>query len=428
MFRLRKLIACFMFFVIFINLISASETDFKQELYKNNQKIKELYESEVKINNEIESLERQIVGTSEEISRRQKVLEEYNSNIEQYENKIFDLNKTIEGLNNEILTLERDVSKNVEEIKNLENEVEKFKDLISKRLRNLYIHIDNSNPLMKLFYTSDNVSDFADRIFNINKFMKLDKEIIEKVIQNISDIKNKNDNIEFSKKMIDNKIKFIDDKIRENDENLKVLEEQKQLKQNEIDEINKLNEELKNKYNSLSDEKKMVQEEIVRIHQDNFKIQEEFKKYLDKLNETNREVKRKVKYGKYIWPARGRVTCPYGKRQHPITKKESFHTGIDIGGNKNDNIFASLGGEVVTSGWYNSVYGNVVIINHGNNIQTFYAHLEKTLVKVGQEVSQGEIIAKMGTTGLSTGPHLHFEIRINGEHVDPLKRLKQSSR
>ena len=83
-----------------------------------------------------------------------------------------------------------------------------------------------------------------------------------------------------------------------------------------------------------------------------------------------------------------------------------------------------MSGKVVSSGWYNSVYGNVIIINHGNNIQTFYAHLDKTLVKKGQDVKAGDVIGKMGSTGLSTGPHLHFEIRINGEHVDPLKRIK----
>ena len=88
-----------------------------------------------------------------------------------------------------------------------------------------------------------------------------------------------------------------------------------------------------------------------------------------------------------------------------------------------EDILASLSGKVVSSGWYNSVYGNVVILNHGNNIQTFYAHMSKTLVKVGQEVKRGDVIGKVGSTGLSTGPHLHFEIRINGEHVDPTKRI-----
>lgn len=424
MYRFKKLIVKCMVCIVFISLIGASESDFKQDLYENNKKIKELYESEVNVNNEIQEIERQIILITEEISGRQKALEEYIRSIEEYEKKIIDLNKTIEGLNNEISILENNVIKNADEIKILEDEVVKSKNLINKRLRNLYMHIDNSNPLLNLFFTSQNAYDFIEKIFNMNKFTQVDKEMLKKVFKDIDDIKNKNNDIEFSKKIINNKIKFIDDKIEENDKNLKDLEMQKKLKQDEIDEINKLNEELKNKYNGLSDEKKLIHEEIVRLHQDNFKIQEEFKKYLDKLNENNKTVKNKVKYGKYIWPAKGRVTCPYGKRQHPITKKESFHTGIDIGGNLNSNIVASLGGEVVSSGWYNSVYGNVVIINHGNNIQTFYAHLEKTLVKVGQEVNQGDIIAKMGTTGLSTGPHLHFEIRINGEHVDPIKRLK----
>ncbi len=424
MFKFKKLISMFVLFLICCNLISAKETEFKEEIYKNNEKIRELNESEIQINEEIANLERQLLNIAEEINSKQNIIDDYTKTIEEYENKIHDLNKNIETLNGEISSIEAEVSKNIDEINMLEEEVEKFKDVISKRLRNLYMHIDTYNPLIKIFYTSENVLDLNDKIVNISKFIELDKSIIEKVLKNIDDIKVKNENIESLKKLIQDKMKLINEKISENDENLSLLEIQKELKQKEVDEINQLSNELKTQYDNLSDEKKMIQEEIIKIYQDNHKLQEEIKKYLEKLNEDNKSVNSKVNYGKYLKPAQGKITSKYGKRTHPITGKESFHTGIDIAGSTGNNIIASLSGKVVSSGWYNSVYGNVIIINHGNNIQTFYAHLDKTLVKKGQDVKAGDVVGKMGSTGLSTGPHLHFEIRINGEHVDPLKRIK----
>lgn len=424
MFKFKKLISMLLLFLTCCSLISAKETEFKEEIYRNNEKIKELYESEGRIDTEIENIERQLLSVAEEINSKQNIIDDYTKTIEEYENKIHDLNKNIEDLNAEISSIEKEVSKNIDEINMLEEEVEKFKDVISKRLRNLYMHIDTYNPLIKIFYTSENVLDLNDKIVNMSKFIELDKSIIEKVLKNIDDIKVKNESTESLKKLIQDKIKLINEKISENDENLSLLEVQKELKQKEIDEINQLSNELKNQYNNLSDEKKMIQEEIIKINQDNYKLQEEIKKYLEKLNEDNKSVNSKVNYGKYLKPAQGQITSKYGKRTHPITGKESFHTGIDIAGSTGDNIIASLSGKVVSAGWYNSVYGNVIIINHGNNIQTFYAHLDKILVKSGQNVDSGDVIGKMGSTGLSTGPHLHFEIRINGEHVDPLKRIK----
>jgi murein DD-endopeptidase MepM/ murein hydrolase activator NlpD len=129
--------------------------------------------------------------------------------------------------------------------------------------------------------------------------------------------------------------------------------------------------------------------------------------------------------GKIGWPAPGHftITSPYGNRTHPILKKKKLHTGIDISTPKGTNIVAANSGKVIYSG-YNGGYGNVVIIDHGGKISTLYAHNSKLLVKVGDEVEKGKVISKAGSTGLSTGPHLHFEVRENGQHVDPMKYLK----
>ena len=424
MVKFLKGVVIFLLFTIICSSVNAKDKEFKDEVYKNYEKIRELYENEETLNSEIKSLEMQIMTITDEISLKQTSINEINLSIEDYENKIKDLNNEIEDLNNEISNLEEDISTNINAINEFEEEIKKFNDVINKRLRNLYMHMDSNNVLVRTFYTSENILEFIDKVVNINKFNEADKNIIDKVIKNIEIVKMKNGNIEIYKKTIEDKIKDINFKISGNDENINFLSYQKDLKQKEIEEIVKLNQQLNDQYESLSYEKKLIQDEIIKVHQDNTKLQEEIREYLQKLNEDNKTINSKVNYGKYLRPAKGKITSKYGKRTHPITGKESFHTGVDIAGDIGDDVVASLGGIVASAGWYNSVYGNVVIINHGNNIQTFYAHLSKILVKKGQEIDRGDLIARIGTTGLSTGAHLHFEIRVGGEPVDPLKRIK----
>ncbi|MBR6062437.1 MAG: M23 family metallopeptidase [Spirochaetales bacterium] len=127
-------------------------------------------------------------------------------------------------------------------------------------------------------------------------------------------------------------------------------------------------------------------------------------------------------YGDYfIWPCNNRyITSPFGPRVDPINGKQSFHSGLDIRGAVGEPVYCSKDGTVINIG-VSRVYGNYVEVKHSNNMITKYAHLSKVEVKKGDEVSQGQVIAKIGNTGRSTGPHLHFEIRKNGKLVNPLK-------
>ncbi len=425
MLRLRKFIFKFLIFFMYLNLNSSSPDNFNEDITKNNQKIRELYESDIKFNIEMEEIKKKLVELTNEIDKKQRIVEEDNEIIDSLEQKIYESNNEVEVLNNEIKSLEENMKKNEEEIGEKKKEVERFKHVIDGRIRNLYKNIDTySSPILRVFYTSENVLDYIDKIVSMNKFIELDRYTIEKVLNHISEIEVKNKSIESSKKLIDEKISKVNKTIGETNENIKILEEKKKEKENEINEIKKLNEELSNTYSAISKDKSEIHDEIVKLYEDNERLQEEQKKYMEKLNKENKKAKPKVKYGKYIKPVQGKITSRFGKRVHPVTGKESNHTGLDIAAPMGEGVKASLGGEVVSAGWYSNVYGNVVIINHGNNIQTFYAHLSKVLVKKGEHVNQGDIIAKVGTTGLSTGPHLHFEIYVNGERVDPEKRIK----
>jgi murein DD-endopeptidase MepM/ murein hydrolase activator NlpD len=122
-------------------------------------------------------------------------------------------------------------------------------------------------------------------------------------------------------------------------------------------------------------------------------------------------------------PASYDVTSPFGWRMHPILGYRRFHAGIDIAASSGSAIVASGSGTVIQSG-YSGGYGNVTMIDHGNGVVTVYAHQSSIGVSVGSRVSKGERIGAVGSTGLSTGPHLHFEVRINGNAVNPMNYLK----
>lgn len=123
--------------------------------------------------------------------------------------------------------------------------------------------------------------------------------------------------------------------------------------------------------------------------------------------------------GRFVRPVEGRLTSGFGMRVHPIFKVRKMHTGIDIAAPAGTPIRAAEGGVVVEAGYIRG-YGYTVIIDHGGGVATLYAHCSALLVAAGQEVKRGQVIARVGSTGYSTGPHLHFEVRVNGEPVNPL--------
>lgn len=126
--------------------------------------------------------------------------------------------------------------------------------------------------------------------------------------------------------------------------------------------------------------------------------------------------------GQFSWPCSGPITSPFGYRIHPIFGTQIFHSGIDIGVPEGTPIHAADSGTVIEADWLGG-YGNAVIIDHGNGLQTVYGHNSSLAVSAGQAVSKGQVIAYAGQTGYATGPHCHFEVRVNGSPVDPMGYL-----
>lgn len=129
--------------------------------------------------------------------------------------------------------------------------------------------------------------------------------------------------------------------------------------------------------------------------------------------------------GTFIWPCPSskRVTSPFGWRIHPVYHDNRFHNGIDIGAKSGSDILAAYNGTVVAAAW-NASMGNYIMINHGDGLYTIYMHCSKFYISQGQYVTRGQVIAAVGSTGMSTGPHLHFGVRLNGTYQDPLSYVR----
>jgi murein DD-endopeptidase MepM/ murein hydrolase activator NlpD len=150
----------------------------------------------------------------------------------------------------------------------------------------------------------------------------------------------------------------------------------------------------------------------------------------EKVNELRRQEEARVRSGgsavvgsgQLLWPSASSnyVTSLFGTRYHPIYHYYKMHDGVDIGARYGTSVYAADSGTVVTSA-YSSSYGNYVVLSHGNGMTTLYAHMSTRKVKDGETVSKGAVVGLVGSTGASTGPHLHFEVSVSGSRVDPLK-------
>ena len=220
------------------------------------------------------------------------------------------------------------------------------------------------------------------------------------------------------------------------------VETVKQEKEAKTQELQKLKAEKEEKAASLTEEQKDLEKQLSEYKAQAERYAELEKQAIAKENAAREAAKRQSSNGgtsssavsstvanpytggKLGWPcpSSSRITSPYGYRI--LFGVRDFHTGIDIGAVHGSNICAAESGTVILAnyGW-NGGYGNYIIINHGNGITTRYAHASQLYVTAGQSVSRGQVIAAVGTTGNSTGPHLHFEVRTNGSHTNPLNYL-----
>ena len=205
-----------------------------------------------------------------------------------------------------------------------------------------------------------------------------------------------------------------------------VLEEKQTALEKERAALKKQKEKEAAKQAELEESKAELQAQLDALNAEADRISAEIKARQEALEQQQAQSgNNKPNYsgGRMMWPCDSTyITSEFGYRIHPITGIWTGHTGIDIGCNMYAPIYAAESGTVILAEEYGG-YGNAIVIDHGGGITTLYGHNEELYVSVGQKVSRGETIAGAGSTGWSTGPHLHFEVRESGEYVDPMGYL-----
>lgn len=166
---------------------------------------------------------------------------------------------------------------------------------------------------------------------------------------------------------------------------------------------------------------------IMRTQQNIEEIKEAIPETEDSLQDLERKVelqRRREAATPSLWPTNGEITSGFGRRRSPFGGAWEMHEGVDIAAPRGTSVFAAANGVVRVAGW-NGGFGNAVFIDHGFGMSTVYAHLHRINVRVGQQVTKGQLIGLVGSTGRSTGPHLHYEVRVNGQAVNPMRFLPE---
>lgn len=350
------------------DLKSELETN-KKETEKIKKEIKEKQEDKNAATAKINELDIEISGVQDDIDSVQSVINEKQAEIDA-------ANTKISGLNT-------DIDKTTEKLK--------------ARMKVMYEY--GSTSYLEILLESKGFSDLFTRIAAIQAIVRHDNSVID-------DYENQINELEAAKQII----------VSEQEEQIAA----KDILTTEQSKLETLRNERSAVVAQLNSDIAALEAAEKQKEKDAASLQSEISKALSKSSNT-------VVYkgnGKFGWPsaASTRITSQYGYRIHPIFGTKKLHRGIDIGAAAGTGVLAAEDGVVLTAG-YNNSYGYYITINHGGGYVTLYAHNSKLLVKSGQSVTRGQVIAKCGSTGNSTGPHIHFEVQINGQLANPLNYL-----
>ena len=305
----------------------------------------------------------------------------------------------IDILNQQIVEYEALIAQKKKEAESYQKKQDERFELYKERIRTM--EENGTISYLAILFEANSFSDLISRVDFISEIINYDEQVYNNYLKAKQDTIAAKERIELEKQA--------QEKVRDDvrDEKL-ILEQQVAEAQKVIAEIEANIDKYRDQYDEMERQEKEAQAEIDKLIAD---LQRQ-----EKISGTT------VKStGTYIWPSEASktVTSLFGTRWHPVYQMYKTHTGIDIGADYGTNILASDSGTVVLS-TYSSSYGNYVIINHGGGRTTLYAHMSKRLVSLGDSVDQGDIIGLVGSTGVSTGNHIHFEVTEGGTRVNPL--------
>ena len=349
------------------------------------------------LNQERESLEKEISTKESIISYNEEEMSSMLVEIEQLSQQIADKENEVEELLIKAKEINKYVESTQEKLDVAQEEYDTQKEILDDRLVAMYKM--GKVEYIDVLLNSDSLSAFLSNYYLISKIVKADSDLL--------------------------------DEVKEKRDSILALEETLKSYQSELD--YNIDEATKTKV-SLTNMKVLKDNKVATLNKEDLEYHNQIEEYRNQIAALEARIKLLVAAnasgtpyvgGDFVWPVPGynKITSKFGMRTHPITGVYKLHTGTDIGAPTGADFVASNKG-IVIAAEYNTAYGNYVMIDHGGGIQTLYAHGSQIVVSVGQEVSAGDVVLKIGSTGYATGPHAHFEVRINGTPVEPLTYLQ----
>ena len=291
--------------------------------------------------------------------------------------------------------LQAKINENQAKLAQKKAEVAKRKKIYSKRLRQIYIN-GQINYLDVLLGAKD-FGDFSSRMYLLQKIISSDIEMLTQLQKAEAEVKSRQEQLDAEMKEI------------------KSTQAELEAKRARA---NRLKEQRSYMLYKAQEEERQSQSEYERL----LAISENITAMLRNMESGGGSSSGGGGTGRFIWPCRGEITSYFGWRTHPIFGTTKYHSGMDIAVDYGTPILAADSGTVIYSGWLGG-YGYAVMIDHGSGLVTLYAHNQSLNVYEGQYVTKGTCIAYAGSTGYSTGPHCHFEVRLHGEVTEPLNYL-----
>ncbi len=348
---------------------------------------------------EKERITQELNETNKGLENLQVEITEALEAINKIEAQIIEGETKLQETEDEISKLEKEIKQAKEKLKYIQKDYNAQKEALENRLVALYEM--GQTTYLDVLLNSKNITDFISRYYLIGEIAEYDNDLLE--------------TIEREK----NKIEEISKQLSEKNETLKTA---KNMQEKTLI--------------ALENAKTIKNSYAAELTEEELNTQKQIEEYNSKLDNIDAQmailamVDGNSEYigGEFLWPIPGYtiITSPFGMRFHPILHYYRSHNGIDIGAKTGAPVIAANSGTVITASYVGS-YGNVVMIDHGGGIVSNYGHGSKILVKVGQVVEKGEVIMEAGSTGLSTGPHLHFEIKVNGKFVNPLPYVTKAN-
>lgn len=328
--------------------------------------------------------------------KTQKELEEINNDLTQLNYSLSKTERNMTITQNQLKIAQSDLQR-------IKTEIGGREGVLERRLIAIYKYGYQSS--LEVLFNSSNFAEFIARFEMVSEFVREDIQILKTLRDKKDYITRKQAEISLKKQELELQ--------RNTYSNLQVRTKQQQKRQIAV------LQDRQRELTVLRNDRKVLEESLDELE----RISREMEAQIREMQNKNRVA---LGSGKFIWPlqSKGSISSYFGYRFHPILRKRKYHSGVDMAAPYGLSILAADSGVVVFAGWNNG-YGKMVILDHGSGFSTVYGHCSIIQVRKGQTVTKGQTIAQVGSTGLSTGPHLHFEVRIKGVPQNPLKYLSQ---